>query len=331
MCSKMITAFRPLEIPDRCAVCAGASVTHQSVYPSDAAPFAASTIRYCSRCGLGFVVDAGPLLEGYYRQEYSRSNRGDRQIDPKVYFSEEKRRNSPRLSRYFARANRQLSILKDLGNPVRSLLDFGSGPGYLLHVSDAKVRAALEPDEDSRKYLTHIGARRFTSVGDLPRGTFDAIVASHSMEHLAIEALMPSLRRLVRSLKPGGHLLIEVPQGGLSYLYLNGRHDPHTIFFTPQSLSLAVEATGAEVVFTRCFAPKPSPLRPDAIYHPEGSDFWQSRTGAMTIVCRKPGHFDRLSGWLARIRRPRAEREDGTPPRKAAPADMTYSRLFEAF
>lgn len=302
MCSKMITAFDRLAESAPCPVCQAASVTHQSLYPSAEQPFADSTIRYCSACGLGFVVGARALLEGYYEQQYSRTNRGDRQIDPQVYFSEEKREKSPRLRRYFTRAKRQLSVLENLGNPLKSLLDFGSGPGYLLHVSQAADRAALEPDEDSQKYLSHIGARRYKTVEDLPRGRFQAIVASHSVEHLAIEDLVPSLSRLMQSLKPGGHMLIEVPQGGLSYLYLNGQHDPHTIFFTPQSLTLAVEAAGGEVVFSRCFAPKASPLRPDAIYAPGGSAFWQSRKGAMTIVGRRPRRFARVRDRLASLR-----------------------------
>lgn len=318
MCSKKITAFDRLETPETCVVCRTPTVTHQSLYPSEEQPFAASTIRYCSTCGLGFVVGARALLDGYYEQQYSRTNRGDRQIDPKVYFSDEKRAKSPRLRRYFDRAKRQLSILQDLGNPVKSLLDFGSGPGYLLHVSEATNRAALEPDEDSQKYLSHIGARRFKAVEDLPRRGFQAVVASHSVEHLAIEDLVPSLRRLMQSLKPGGHMLIEVPQGGLSYLYLNGQHDPHTIFFTPQSLSLAVEAAGGEVVFSRCFAPKDCPLRPDAIYTPSGSTFWQSRRGAMTIVGRRPHRFARVRDHLARLR-PARNATAASSPGAAAP------------
>ncbi|TNF19944.1 MAG: class I SAM-dependent methyltransferase [Rhodobacteraceae bacterium] len=325
MCSKKITAFDPLAAPDPCVVCGQASVTHQSLYPSEEPLFAACKIRYCSHCGLGFVAGARALLEGYYEQQYSRTNRGDRQIDPKVYFSDEKREKSPRLRRYFNRAKRQLSILEELGNPVKSLLDFGSGPGYLLHVSQATERAALEPDEDSQKYLSHIGARRFKAVEDLPRGKFNAVVASHAVEHLTIEDLIPNLRRLIESLKPGGHLLIEVPQGGLSYLYLNGQHDPHTIFFTPESLTRAVEAAGGEVVFSRCFAPKASPLRPDAIYVPSGDAFCQSRRGAMTIVGRRPRRFGRLRDWLARSGPARSQTDAGTtamvtdPPGAARP------------
>lgn len=304
MCSKMNIPFKSLSETKTCPVCSDNSVEYASSYPSEVEPFASSTIEYCTACGLGYVVDADVLLDNFYSVQYSRSNRGDRQIEPEQYFSPEMRSKSPRLSRYFARANRQLSVLESLRNPLKHILDFGSGPGYFLSISQAKTLAAFEPDLDSQKYLSHIGATRYENLDDLPRGSFDAIISSHSMEHLVAERLVKTLTVLFSCLKANGSLLIEVPQGGISHLVLNYRHDPHTIFFTQESLTKAIQAAGGELIFSKCFATKSSNRRSDAIYDPKGSKFIRSRSGSVTIVARrKPGFAGRVGQKFDRLTR----------------------------
>ena len=283
--------FEPLSPQKSCPICQENSVAYFSSYPSEVEPFASTVVEYCTHCGSGYVPGAGALLDGYYETEYSRSNRRDRMMEPNLYFSEATREKSPKLSRYFKRGTRQLDLLRDLGNPVERLLDFGSGPGYLLYLSNAKEIAAFEPDKDSEKYLSHINATQYVALQDLPRDHFDAVVSSHSMEHLPVGDLIATLRVLLAALKPDGHLLIEVPQGGLSHLKLSSRHDPHTIFFTNEGLQVAVKAAGGDIVFSKCFSPKKAKRRPDAIYTPEGTDFIRYPGGALTVVVRRGAHF----------------------------------------
>jgi len=285
-------AFTPLPapVPDRpCPACCEFSLTHQSDYPSTVAPFAEQTVLYCTRCGLGHVPDAAKLLATYYREDYAKTNRKDREVAPETYFSEAHRERSPMMQRYFRRARNQVTCLKRHGGRFNRVLDFGSGPGYLLHVSHAKEPHAFEPDVASAKYLDHIGARQYETLGTVPQNHFDIIVASHSIEHLVGEELRKTLKHLLASLRDGGLMLIEVPHGGHSYLHLKGaRQDPHTLFFTPQALYEAVQYAGGEIIFADAVAKPLIPRREHPIYTPKADGFFDVDRGSLTVICQRP-------------------------------------------
>jgi hypothetical protein len=138
----------------------------------------------------------------------------------------------------------------------------------------------------SHKYLAHLGAQIHTDVADLPVGTFNTIVASHAIEHLPAEALHSTLVTLMGALAPKGRMLIEVPQGGGSYLHLAGqRQDPHTLFFTGQALVEAVTAAGGDILFQQAVGHVQSPQRSDVIYIADGPPFYKTRHGSLTLVC----------------------------------------------
>lgn len=279
--------FTVLDRPGLCMVCGLNAVKFKSDYPSHVKPFSDQVVLYCTNCGSGQVPGSAELLQGYYEQDYASSNRKDREIEPEVYFSEDYRNKSPALQRYFGRAQRQLSVLRKYGSPVTRMLDFGSGPGYGLFLSGAKEKFAFEPDEKSIKYLDHIKAKRFSAIGELRPGSFDAIIASHSIEHLLPEALTATLAILLNSLTRDGVMLIEVPHGGHSYLRINARQDPHTLFFTPQGLSLAVELAGGEILLQRTYGKANIPARKNPIYAPPDHPFFKEDRGGLTVVCRR--------------------------------------------
>ncbi|MEL0435878.1 class I SAM-dependent methyltransferase [Phycobacter sp. K97] len=280
-------AFTVLDRPGPCMVCGLNAVRFKSDYPSNVKPFSEQEVLYCTNCGSGQVPGSAELLQGYYEQDYASSNRKDREIEPEVYFSEEYRNSSRALQRYFGRAQRQISVLRQHGSQVTRMLDFGSGPGYGLFLSGAQEKFAFEPDEKSIKYLDHIKAKRFSAIGELRPSSFDAIIASHAIEHLVPEALIATLAILINSLTRDGVMLIEVPQGGHSYLHLNARQDPHTLFFTPQGLSLAVELAGGEILLQRTYGKHRVPLRKNPIYVPPDHPFYKEDRGALTVVCRR--------------------------------------------
>lgn len=284
-----IRQFKPLKKTLRCPACLKDSVEFESNYPSHTRPFSKCTIRYCTQCGTGNVPGSARLLEGYYEQEYARSNRGDRDIPPDEYFSEENATASRKMNRYFVRARRQIRLLKQKGAKVETLLDFGSGPGYCLHMSGAHEKFAFEPDESSTKYLDYLNATRFNALSEIKPNRFDSIVASHAIEHLVPEDLISTLETLLAALTDDGLFLIEVPQGGISYLDIRGEQDPHTIFFTPQGICEAVEKAGGEIIFRKAYSKIPVEHRANAIYEPTGRVFYKDQRGALTVICKKPG------------------------------------------
>ena len=284
--NRALVRFAPLgpDVALPCPVCNRRGVTHVSPYPSNEKPFRWATVLYCTRCGTGHVPDADALLGDYYTADYAAKNRRDRDTDPEAYFTAEPETLS--MQRYFSRARAQVKALRKQGAVFDRVLDFGSGPGYFLHASEAKSRFAVELDEASAKYLSWLGATRLNE-DDLGSRAFDVIVASHVVEHLTATTLAPTIDRLVEALEIGGHMLIEVPQAGHTYLRVNHRQDPHTLFFTPEGLRRAVVRPNLKILRAFQRSSGDSEPHPGAIYTPPDRPFYSGRGGGLTVIATR--------------------------------------------
>lgn len=270
-----------------CPVCGTRSVNYESDYPSSTEPFSSKMVSYCVDCGSGYVEDSEQLLKTYYEVDYATLNRGDREAEPREYFSDSFRDRSKKISRYFNRGSRHIELLKAFGVPFDDILDYGSGPGYFLFLSGAVNKYAFEPDTKSIKYLKYLNATRFETLHEVASTKYDGIVASHSIEHLVPEHLYKTLALLIGSLKPEGRCLIEVPQGGHSFLHLDTRQDPHTIFFTPEGIVRAVQRAGGRVLYNSAAAKTLVPTREKPIYQPRNNHFYSEKRGSLVIVCEQ--------------------------------------------
>lgn len=284
------SAFTKLDAEGPACPACSKLATHQSDYPSRVAPFSKQTVLYCAACGLGFVPGMHAILDDYYTDDYADRNRGDRDVAPEEYFRDHVAGDDPALEKYTLRSLRQAKLLRKFDAIFDTVLDYGSGPGYFLFHCKARVAHAVEPDVQSHKYLSYLGAQIHTDHTSLPENTFDCILASHAIEHLPPETLEQVLKTLIDALGPEGRLLIEVPQGGHSYLHLAGqRQDPHTLFFTGRALALSVRRAGGNILFQRSVGKVASPLREDPIYTPKGTPFFRSARGSLTIICTRRG------------------------------------------
>lgn len=282
-------AFWRLPAVASCPFCRQESVDHVSRYQSVAGKgiFHSALICWCSKCGSGYVLEGDKLLGNYYAVDYANLNRKDRDVDPETYFSDAHRDSSGSIQRYFERANSHLGLILEAGGKMDTVLDFGSGPGYFLFASQAKEKLAIEPDTKSGKYLDYIGAR-VVSLNDLQPESLDVIEASHSIEHLTGETVESTVATLVRALKPGGVMLVEVPQGGISYLDLPHRHEPHTLFFTPEGLRSLLTIDGTSIVMAKTRSQIDYSPSPKAIYRPDPDDLFASvRRNGLTVILRK--------------------------------------------
>lgn len=143
--------------------------------------------------------------------------------------------------------------------PPGRLLDFGCGWGFFLSV--ARERGwepyGLEPLPGHAVYArARFGVNVITDVlrdDTFPPDSFDAITAFQVFEHLPDPA--SNLARLHRILKPGGLILIEVPNiDTWSVRLLGPRHrhfvQDHLNFFSPHTLTLLLENHGFQVLST---------------------------------------------------------------------------------
>jgi len=190
------------------------------------------------------------------------------------------------LKRYFDRARGQLKRIKSLIGSIDAMLDVGAGPGYALHLSNAKRKDALELDESSNKYLDYIGAGR-VSWDNLPANTYNVALMSHVVEHFEPADVRERLGKIAASLKVGGILYIEVPPGGLGWKNYDYKHEPHTLFFTPQALQELVRSIGLDLLMCGPLAKTLDKIsdRDDAIYEPQGDEHVVNPRGKITAIC----------------------------------------------
>ncbi len=112
-------------------------------------------------------------------------------------------------------AGQRVEKLEHLVPKGSSVLDIGTGSGELLYVGQklGYRMQGLEVDQAYSQFgRSHYGvAISNTSLqdADLPADTFDAVTIFHVLEHLADP--LGAMRKMTRTLKVGGHLILEVP------------------------------------------------------------------------------------------------------------------------
>ena len=158
----------------------------------------------------------------------------------------------------------------DLGllgvRPGGRALDVGCGVGRLVARLARRGCPTIGIDiirRDLRTALRHFGGPE-TAVsfiqgdgGRLPfsDASFDFVTCTETLEHVADPAL--ALRELTRVLKPGGRLLVSVPdmlpELFAYHFYESYRHDPwgHRRIYTREGIVRAVEAAGMRVYARR--------------------------------------------------------------------------------
>lgn len=150
----------------------------------------------------------------------------------------------------FARARAALTLRGRTGGAI---LDIGSHTGgFLDSLSSAWTKFALEPMATASTELSGVTILRgVIEDTDLPTESFDCITAFDVFEHLVSPD--DAMARLVRSLRPGGFLMIETGTTdcfaarrlGAGWYYLN--HVEHYQAFSRRSLLHLLERHGIRI------------------------------------------------------------------------------------
>jgi SAM-dependent methyltransferase len=214
----------------------------------------ASQLRMCSRCQLVFApeyADADDIyVDGYLT--------GETDFGLNLMSAE--------FQAYLAHvADRRLRILHNVVRPPGSLLDVGCGTGELLTVARERGWAVTgcDPVEESASYAERergldVRAALLEDSG-LPERSFDVVAATHVLEHMHDPVGFVAM--LVRWVRPGGHLFLEVPNFDSEHRRGHGAAWPglrpleHVLHFTPQTLRALLVRGGLDVrsVRTPCF------------------------------------------------------------------------------
>jgi SAM-dependent methyltransferase len=223
----------------RCPACGGTARRPLARGPSQGD----FTVTRCSRCGLGITTPAPAPEEiaAFYPPTHYGS--GGPRYRPAV----------ERLAVWFRR--RRASWLSRLHRPG-AVLEVGCGHGYML----AALRdlgwtvQGVELHESSAAYgrnTLHLPIAIGDLVGlRLPAASFDMVVFWHSFEHLPDPAA--ALREAVRILKPGGLVVVAVPNASSWQARWAGPHwfhweiPRHLFHFDPATLASVFRGAGLE-------------------------------------------------------------------------------------
>jgi SAM-dependent methyltransferase len=161
----------------------------------------------------------------------------------------------PRLQEYLAGAVRRRLNLIERHVARGSVVDVGCGTGETLaaYAERGWNCIGVEPIADASAFTAARGVPVRTAVledSGLPERSFDVVSAMHVLEHIPDSKSF--LELLARWARPGGHVVVEVP----NYASRQRRHDgdgwallqplEHVVHFTPMTLATAFERAGLQ-------------------------------------------------------------------------------------
>jgi len=225
----------------------------------------------CRRCGMGFpsmIVDKA-LLTKYYGEEYL-TNRGHTPDSGYIKFLTLLNAGISRFINLLDagsgnmkadRFQRQLELVSRYLDPEKvniDTLEYGAGSARFsrLLARDTARKFKIYIIEPSPVWDNDFRAAGFIKAGadddQLEADKFDLVHASHVFQH--VPDFKRSFGRIVRCLKPGGILFIEVPNA--SAVYWNYRKFPNPPFLnfnTLESLGNSCRAHGLEIKFMETY------------------------------------------------------------------------------
>lgn len=137
--------------------------------------------------------------------------------------------------------------------PDASVVDFGCGTGWLLHLLPAQSKLGIEPNPGAREIAASLGVQTVASPSEVADGHADVVISNHALEH----SLSPydELCELLRILRPGGRLVLGLPIDDWRAQRRADRTDPnhHLYTWTPLLLDNLLGEAGFRVDEVRAF------------------------------------------------------------------------------
>ena len=297
-------------IPASCALCGARAATKLFAIPSEAAPGGETHVVRCMTCGLRRLdprPDAEAINDFYGSDYYTLEGRTRSPLKQALWDRLRDlsgRDGAPGLGGQVVSAlaapvaRRVFDVNVVVGDPPPRVLDVGCGFGDLLIYLHQRGCDVLGVDFDPG--AAAIGAEHDVpiAVGDLcdlelEPSSFDVVVMSHSLEHLADP--LGALRRVAQLLRPGGTLHVAVPNGAAPGLDVQQSdwgalcYPVHFWYFDPFTLGSLLARAGFAVTWA---------ASADIVHH--HVVFWRRRIRAAPA----PGGRELVSAVARRLRTP---------------------------
>ena len=202
-------------------------------------------IYECDDCGLVFLSDFTHIENSFYEES---NMHGETTIDILDWIKETNEDDTRRFE--FIK-----NSIKD-----KDILDFGSGAGGFLKKtkSISNSSTGLELDKKVKEYYISNEILYENNIINLKDNRFDIITMFHVLEHLPNPE--ETLEILLKSLKSGGSLIVEVPNANdvLLSLYKSNSFSNftywscHLYLYTQHTLNLLAKKVGLKVEFIKC-------------------------------------------------------------------------------
>ena len=195
------------ELLTACPICQAHSFRDKLQVPDRSVSQETFTIVQCQQCGFQFTnprPDAAHIGRYYESPAYVSHNSEAGGLVNRLY----------KVARFFTMRQKAALITKLNGGRPGRLLDYGCGTGHFL--AQAKDNGwqvtGLEPNPAARQAAAARVGEPIQEPEVLPTlaaGSFDVVTLWHVLEH--VHALNETLDQLVATLRPGGKLLLAVP------------------------------------------------------------------------------------------------------------------------
>lgn len=196
----------------------------------------------CRHCGIGItspsLPDVGFLYDGRKSQDFQPQTSGLAHRIKTIAFRRQAR-----------------ALLNDVGTRPARVLDFGCGSGLFTRcLDDVLGGGAVTGSDFHREPPVELENRRYVPLDQLEecQGTFDLVIAMHVLEHDDDAAGL--LDRIARMARPGGLIVVEVPNIDCLWAAIIGRswdswYLPfHRTHFSNRSLQGLLRRGGLEIV-----------------------------------------------------------------------------------
>ena len=234
---------------NQCPVCHSSSVNSLLTVKDHSVSGESFEVWQCAVCSLRFtqnVPDESSIGPYYQSADYiSHTNTSEGLIN-RMY---------QRVRKFTLeqKANMVIKRTTEQGN----VLDIGAGIGAFLHAMKEKgwKVTGLEPDQGARERAAQLFGIELQDVSvlhQLEQASFDAITLWHVLEH--VHQLHPYIEQLKKILRPGGKILIAVPNyqsldSSIYGVYWAAYDVPrHLYHFSPLAMQTLMEQHGLKIL-----------------------------------------------------------------------------------
>lgn len=136
-------------------------------------------------------------------------------------------------------------------NPEDTVLEFGSGGGFLLKELCAKKKLGIEINDYARACAAELGIDSVATVDEVEDDFADVIISTHVLEH--VEEPFTTIKKLRKKLKDNGKIIFIVPYECNNNEYRKNDVDQHLYIWNSACIGNLFKKAGYFVNMVDCY------------------------------------------------------------------------------